>query len=157
MQACSLCEEKMGLSCSTVTLSQSAPMSRAQLAKQGKHILYKKNPYRQEKQKEWETAEGTPWSEEVVLHGIGGGVHHGPPKTLHSSTWMVPEGLEPMDKQNRWIKLYVLTITPVSCYPVLFRRAERRQEWSETETRKRGRKDTGSMLFFLFPIYFNCQ
>lgn len=77
-------------------------------------------------------------------------VHKDPPQ----KQLVFPEGLEPRDKQRTdKKKLFVLTITPVSLYPMVFREAKRKQEWSEIETRKRGRKDQYQVkcLYFYHP------
>lgn len=83
-------------------------------------------------------------------------VHEGPHAAAEAG-WFL-KGWSPwISRRTGERKLYVLMITLVSLYPVLFRGAERRQEWSEIEIRIWGRKATGSMLVFLSPIYFNWQ
>lgn len=83
------------------------------------------------------------------------GVHEGPHTA--AAGWFLKDWSPWISRRTGERKLYVLTITLVSLYPVLFRGAERRQEWSEIKIRIRGWKDIGSMLVFLLLIYFYCQ
>lgn len=77
-----------------------------------------------------ETAEGTPWSDQrrwcsMASDEVSIMVHKDPPQ----KQLVFPEGLEPRDKQRTGKKkLFVLTITIVSLYPMVFREAKRKQK-----------------------------